>query len=49
MPDILENTLSTITENCKINDGFIKYEQIQITINPEELISKFPSEPLTNC
>tara|TARA_Y100000748_G_scaffold106188_1_gene88709 strand:+ start:581 stop:1168 length:588 start_codon:yes stop_codon:yes gene_type:complete len=39
MPDILENTLSTITENCKINDGFIKYEQIQITINPEELIS----------
>ena len=39
MPDILENTLSTIKENCKINDGFIKYEQIQITINPEELIS----------
>jgi len=39
MPGILENTLSTIKENCKINDGFIKYEQIQITINPEELIS----------
>ena len=39
MPDILENTLSTIKENCKINDGFIKFEQIQITINPEELIS----------
>ncbi len=39
MPDILENTLSTIKENCKINDGFIKYEQIQITVNPEELIS----------
>tara|TARA_B100000427_G_scaffold54600_1_gene42301 strand:+ start:164 stop:751 length:588 start_codon:yes stop_codon:yes gene_type:complete len=39
MPDILENILSTIKENCKINDGFIKFEQIQITINPEELIS----------
>ena len=38
MPDILENILSTIKENCKINDGFIKFEQIQITINPEELI-----------
>ena len=39
MPDILENILSTIKENCKINDGFIKFEQIQITINPKELIS----------
>ncbi len=39
MPDILENILSTIKENCKINDGFIKFEQIQITINLEELIS----------
>ena len=39
MPDILENILSTIKENCKINDGFIKFEQVQITINPEELIS----------
>ena len=39
MPDILENILSTIKENCKINDCFIKFEQIQITINPEELIS----------
>ena len=39
MPDILENILSTIKENCKINDGFIKFEQIQIAINPEELIS----------
>ena len=39
MPDILENILSTIKENCKINDGFIKFEQIQITVNPEELIS----------
>ena len=39
MPDILENILSTIKENCKINDGFIKFEQIQITINPEEIIS----------
>ena len=39
MPDILENILSTIKENCKINDGFIKFEQIQITINPEDLIS----------
>ena len=39
MPDILENILSTIEENCKINDGFIKFEQIQISINPDELIS----------
>ncbi len=39
MPDILENILSTIKENCKINDGFIKFEQIQIAINPEDLIS----------
>ena len=39
MPDILENILSTIEENCKINDGFIKFEQIQIGINPDELIS----------
>ena len=39
MPDILENILSTIKENCEINDSFIKFEQIQITINPEELIS----------
>ena len=39
MPDILENILSTIKENCKINDGFIKFEQIQIAINPEALIS----------
>ena len=39
MPDILENILSTIKENCEINDGFIKFEQIQITINPEDLIS----------
>jgi len=39
MPHILENILSTIKENCKINDGFIKFEQIQISINPDELIS----------
>ena len=39
MPDILENILSTIKENCKINDDIIKFEQIQITINPEDLIS----------
>ena len=39
MPDILENILSTIKENCEINDSFIKFEQIQITINPEVLIS----------
>ena len=39
MPDILENILSTIEENCKINEGFIKFEQIQITINSQELIS----------
>ncbi len=39
MPDILENILSTIEENCKINDAFIKFEQIQISINPDELIS----------
>ena len=39
MPDILENILSTIKENCEINDSFIKFEQIQITINPEALIS----------
>ena len=39
MPDILENILSAIKENCEINDGFIKFEQIQITINPEDLIS----------
>ena len=39
MPDILENILSTIKENCEINDSFIKFEQIQIAINPEALIS----------
>ena len=39
MPDILENILSTIQENCKINDSFIKFEQIQISINSNELIS----------
>ena len=39
MLDILENILSTIEENCKINNGFIKFEQIQISINPDELIS----------
>ena len=39
MPDILENILSTIEENCKIKEGFIKFEQIQITINSQELIS----------
>ena len=39
MPDILENILSTIQENCKINDGFIKFDQIQISINSDELIS----------
>ena len=39
MPDILENILFTIEENCKINEGFIKFEQIQITINSQELIS----------
>ena len=39
MPDILENILSTVKENCEINDSFIKFEQIQITINPEALIS----------
>tara|TARA_Y100001936_G_C16045121_1_gene654122 strand:+ start:987 stop:1574 length:588 start_codon:yes stop_codon:yes gene_type:complete len=39
MPDILENILSTIEENCKINEGFIKFGQIQITINSQELIS----------
>ena len=39
MPDILENILSTIKENCEINDSFIKFEQIQITINPQALIS----------
>jgi len=39
MPGILENILSTIEENCKINDGIIKFEQIQISINPDELIS----------
>ena len=38
MPDILENILSTIQENCKINDGSIKFEQIQISINSDELI-----------
>jgi NADH-quinone oxidoreductase subunit C len=38
MPDILENILSTIQENCKINDSFIKFEQIQISINSNELI-----------
>jgi len=39
MPDILENILSTIQKNCKINDGSIKFEQIQININSYELIS----------
>ena len=39
MPGILENILSTIEENCKIDDGFIKFEQIQKSINPDELIS----------
>ena len=38
MPDILENILSTIQESCKINDSFIKFEQIQISINSNELI-----------
>ena len=39
MPENLENILSTIKKNCEINDSFIKFEQIQITINPEALIS----------
>jgi len=39
MSDILENILSTIEENCKINDGLIKFEQIQISVKPDELIS----------
>ena len=38
MSDILENILSTIEENCKINDGLIKFEQIQISVKPDELI-----------
>ena len=38
MSDILENILSTIDENCKINDGLIKFEQIQISVKPDELI-----------
>ena len=38
MSDILENILSTIEENCKINDGLIKFEQIQISVKPCELI-----------
>ena len=38
MSDILENILSTIEENCKINDGLIKFEQIQISVKPNELI-----------
>jgi len=38
MSGILENILSTIEENCKINDGLIKFEQIQISVKPDELI-----------
>ena len=39
MPDMLENILSTIEESCKINNALIKFDQIQINVNAEDLIS----------
>ena len=36
---MLENILSGIQENCKINDSLIKFGQIQISINSNDLIT----------
>ena len=35
---MLENILSTIQENCKINNGLIKFGQIQINVNVDDLM-----------
>ena len=35
---MLENILSTIQENCKINNGLIKFGQIQINVSVDDLI-----------
>ena len=39
MPVMLENILSAIQENCKITDALIKFDQIQININADDLMS----------
>ena len=39
MPDMLENILSAIQENCKITSKLIKFGQIQINVNADDLIS----------
>ena len=36
---MLENILSTIQENCKINNGLIKFGQIQINVSVDDLMS----------
>ena len=36
---MLENILSAIQENCKITDALIKFDQIQININTDDLMS----------
>ncbi len=36
---MLENILSAIQENCKITDALIKFDQIQININADDLMS----------
>ena len=36
---MLENILSTIQENCKINNGLIKFGQIQINVSADDLMS----------
>ncbi len=36
---MLENILSAIQENCKITDALIKFDQIQININADNLMS----------
>ena len=35
---MLENILSTIQENCKINNGLIKFGQIQINVSVDDLM-----------
>ena len=35
---MLENILSTILENCKINNGLIKFGQIQINLSVDDLM-----------
>ena len=39
MPVMLENILSAIQENCKITGALIKFNQIQININADNLMS----------